>query len=132
MPAPLSWPPPNSVIFVTALCLLMLVGEVFAAAFPGVGNPSKFAFSSFLPVALWMLVSERQRDVRTIGDLETRMHRLEEGVRAVGGAEGGASPVTPERTEPVRVPADRLPRTSGERSHHGHALSFGQLTAARR
>lgn len=83
MPAPLSWLPPNSVRFVTALCLLMLVGEVFAAAFAGVGNPATFAFYSFLPVALWMLVSERQHDAQTIRDLETRMHRLEEAVRPV-------------------------------------------------
>lgn len=83
MPAPRSWLPPISVRFVTALCLMMLVGEVVAAAFPSMGNPAKFAFYSFLPVGLWMLVSERQRDVQTIGDLETRMHRLEEAVRAV-------------------------------------------------
>lgn len=95
MPAPRSWLPPTSVRFVTALCLLMLVGEVFAAAFPGVGNPAKFAFYSFLPVALWMLVSERQRDAPTIGDLEARIHRLEEALRSAGESEGGASEVTP-------------------------------------
>jgi len=81
MPGPPSWIPPKPVRFAAALCVMMLVGEVFAAAFPGVGNPAKFAFYSFLPVALWMLVIERQRDARTIGDLEARIHRLEEGVR---------------------------------------------------
>lgn len=90
MTAPLSWPPP-SLLFVTALCLMMLVGEVFATAFPGMGNPAKVAFYSFLPVALWMMTTEpRQQNDRTIGDLEARVHRLEEALRSADEGHGRA------------------------------------------
>ena len=73
MPAPLSWPPPNSVLFAASLCLMALIGEVIATAYPGLGNPTKIAFYSFLPVALWMMTIEQRQDVRTIGELEARI-----------------------------------------------------------
>lgn len=97
MPAPLSWPPPNSVIFVTALCLMALIGEVIATAYPGLGNPTKIAFYSFLPVALWMMTIEQRQDTRTIGELEARIVRLEEALRSTGEAQGRASPETIEQ-----------------------------------
>lgn len=92
MPAPLSWPPPNSVLFAASICLMALVGEVIATAYPGLGNPTKTAFYSFLPVALWMMTLEsRQQDARTIGDLEARVNRLEEALRTSGEAPSRAS-----------------------------------------
>lgn len=97
MPAPLSWPPPNSVLFVTALCLMALIGEVIATAYPGLGNPTKIAFYSFLPVALWMMTIEQRQDARTIGELEARIVRLEEALRFTGEAQGRASPETIEQ-----------------------------------
>lgn len=97
MPAPLSWPPPNSVIFVTALCLMALIGEVIATAYPGLGNPTKIAFYSFLPVALWMMTIEQRQDARTIGELEARIVRLEEALRSTGEAQRRASPETIEQ-----------------------------------
>lgn len=97
MPAPLSWPPPNSVIFVTALCLMALIGEVIATAYPGLGNPTKIAFYSFLPVALWMMTIEQRQDARTIGELEARIVRLEEALRFTGEAQRRASPETIEQ-----------------------------------
>jgi hypothetical protein len=97
MPAPLSWPPPNSVIFVTALCLMALIGEVIATAYPGLGNPTKIAFYSFLPVALWMMTIEQRQDARTIGELEARIVRLEEALRLTGEAQRRASPETIEQ-----------------------------------
>ena len=78
MPAPLSWPPPNSVLFAASLCLMALIGEVIATAYPGLGNPTKIAFYSFLPVALWMMTIEQRQDARTISELEARIVRLEE------------------------------------------------------
>jgi len=39
MPTPASWLPSNSVLFATALCLMMVVGEVVAAGFPVSGTP---------------------------------------------------------------------------------------------
>lgn len=97
MPAPLSWPPPNSVLFVTALCLMALIGDVIATAYPGLGNPTKIAFYSFLPVALWMMTIEQRQDARTIGDLEARVNRLEEALRSTGEAQRRASPETIEQ-----------------------------------
>ena len=97
MPAPHSWPPPNSVIFVTALCLMALIGEVIATAYPGLGNPTKIAFYSFLPVALWMMTIEQRQDARTIGELEARIVRLEEALRFTGEAQRRASPETIEQ-----------------------------------
>lgn len=92
MPAPLSWPPPNSVLFATSLCLMALIGEVIATAYPGLGNPTKIAFYSFLPVALWMMTIEQRHDARTIGEFEARIVRLEEALRSTGEAQGRASP----------------------------------------
>lgn len=92
MPAPLSWPPPNSVLFVAALCLMVLVGEIIATAWPNLGNPATIGFFSFLPVALWMMMLEsRQPDARTIGDLEARVNRLEEALQKSDEAHGRAS-----------------------------------------
>lgn len=92
MPAPLSWPPPNSVLFVAALCLMVLVGEIIATAWPNLGNPATIGFFSFLPVALWMMMLEsRQPDARTIGDLEARVNRLEEALRSADEGQGRAS-----------------------------------------
>ena len=81
MPAPHSWPPPNSVIFVTALCLMALIGEVIATAYPGLGNPTKIAFYSFLPVALWMMTIE-QRQCRSTDRTHADHHE-----RAINGSE---------------------------------------------
>lgn len=92
MPAPLSWPPPNSVLFVAALCLMVLVGEIIATAWPNLGNPATIGFFSFLPVALWMMMLEsRQPDARTIGDLESRVKRLEEALRSADEGQGRTS-----------------------------------------
>lgn len=92
MPAPLSWPPPNSVLFVAALCLMVLVGEIIATAWPNLGNPATIGFFSFLPVALWMMMLEsRQPDARTIGDLEARVNRLEEALQKSDEAQGRTS-----------------------------------------
>lgn len=87
MPAPVSWPPPNSVLFAASLCLLLVVGELIAAAFPDIGNPSRLAFFCFLPVALWMMTAEQRRDARTIRELEARIVRLEEALADAGCAE---------------------------------------------
>jgi hypothetical protein len=97
MPAPLSWPPPNSVLFAASLCLMALIGEVIATAYPGLGNPTKIAFYSFLPVALWMMTIEQRQDARTIGELEARIVRLEEALRLTGEAQRRASPETIEQ-----------------------------------
>ena len=98
MPASPSWMPPHSVLFAIALCLMMVGGDVFAEAVPRIGNPAKFAFYSFLPVALWMMAGERQRDLRTIGDLEVRIQRLEEALRSTGRSPSGsaAAPTHPD------------------------------------
>jgi len=87
MPAPVSWPPPNSVLFAASLCLMALIGEVIATAYPDLGNPTKMAFYSFLPVALWMMTAEQRRDARTIRELEARIVRLEEALADAGCAE---------------------------------------------
>jgi len=80
------------VLFVAALCLMVLVGEIIATAWPNLGNPATIGFFSFLPVALWMMMLEsRQPDARTIGDLEARVNRLEEALRSADEAHGRAS-----------------------------------------
>jgi hypothetical protein len=80
------------VLFVAALCLMVLVGEIIATAWPGLKNPATLGFFSFLPVALWMMMVEsRQQDARTIGDLEARVNRLEEALRSADEGQGRTS-----------------------------------------
>ena len=75
MPAPHSWPPPNSVIFVTALCLMALIGEV------GFDSSFSFVYSPRPGTPAAQLVDATPADEKL-----QRLQRLQERLEAQGRA----------------------------------------------
>jgi hypothetical protein len=66
-------------LFATFLCLLMVGGDIFY----GRGkNPMALAFYCFLPVVVWMITSEQQRNAQAIRDLTARLDQLEASLRS--------------------------------------------------
>lgn len=76
---------PKPVAFVSCLCILMAVGEIYSGFAISMRksysvfsqNPFAIAYYLFLPVAFWMIVDQQRRNREEIHKLLARIEQLE-------------------------------------------------------